>query len=676
MINIPSAQKEWTQANQSDLFGNIWVTKNINFDTEGYMRLSYSPRAAINVSVDGDWDNPAVILYNEDYGYFVGTWDECFEVDERILFERPTQITTSGVPSGDTQSDAVWFGGLMVFTQDTDVDYYDPSGGGTWTDTNIFLTNASQSQHQAVEFLSLSAIAIADVNTVKLYATPMTATPTLITTLVISANFQITGMCYFNQNLYIATQNRYGGHAFMYVWNGLGTAANQVYEVDSNTIFSICAHMNQIVVLTGNGALLGFNGGGFDPLPNGCFPTYYYDLSLSDTTNIDMYKNIMKSNGNLLYINFNSDNNNVTKLLSQPDGIWCYDKRVGLYHRYSPTNSLVDPFTVFSGSIVAGTGVMTVSASTYPTGTEIVYDGQGNDSPPLIDNQKYFIIRLTSTTIQLAYTLEDALAGIPITFSSLGTSLHFVAYPNPDYGQFYNARTTATYVIERPVSNPMYGTDVIFGGEVFTRTAATTDTEVLITAANGIGARGYAITPKIFSENVVDTQNLVTLKFSKFMSELNKIIIKYRTYDDGLEFINTSSTAGWLGNWTSVNTFTTTGTQWADAIVGNEIEVLQGAAGGLLAHITSISEAGGTYTITLDENYDNYLTGDESVMVFRNWIKWKTIQYGDSASQMFYLSEQLGSKGKFIQMKIELRGVNTRIEDLLIDNRTRLPAKS
>ncbi len=563
----------------------------------------------------------------------------------------------------------------MIFSQDTDVDYYDPSAN-TWTDTNISLTGGNGRQHQTVNFLSLSAVAIADVNTVKLYAAPMTATPTLITTLVISLNFFITGMCYFNQNLYIATQNRYGGHAFMYVWNGLGTAANQVYEVDSNMIFSICAHENQIVCLTGSGALLGFNGGGFDPLPNGCFPSYYFDLSLSDNTNTDMYKNVMVSNGNLLYINFSNDNNNINKLLCQPDGLWCYDKRVGLYHRYSSTNALVEIYTVFAGSINAGTGVITVPAGTFPTGTEVVYDGGGFDTPPLVDNTKYFTIRVDSTHVKLAYTYADAIAGNAITYGALGTSMHLTFYPNPDYGQFYNARTTSAYVIERPVSNTMYGTDAIWGGEVFIRTDATNDTEVLITAANGIGARGYFIIPKVFSVNVTDNQNLVTLKFSKFTSELNKIIIKYRTYDDGLVFINTGITDnGWTGNWTSTTTFTIVGAQWADAVVGNEVEVLQGAAGGLLAHITAISEAGGTYTVTLDEAFADYQSGDESIMVFRNWIKWKTIEYGDSNAEQFFLSEQLGSDGKFIQLKVELRGVNTRIEDLLIDNQTRLPAK-
>ncbi len=669
MINIPTTNKQWKQANQSDLLGNVYITKNITFDTEGYLRLSYSPRSAINEVTDTDFNNPAVILYSENYGYFVETWEEAFQVDTSILATTPTQIVTAGVPSGDIQSDAVWFGGLMPVSQDTDVDYYTPSGG--WTDTDITLTNTAQSQHQMVNFLSLSALAIADVNTVKLYASPLTATPTLITTLTISLNFHITAMCYFNQNLYIATQDRYGGHAFMYVWNGLGTAAQQVYEVDSNMIFSICAYKNSVALLTGAGSILQFNGGGFDLLAG--FPSYYTDQSISDTTNIDMYKNVMKANGDLLYILFNNSNNNQNRLLSQPDGIWCYDETVGLYHRYSLSNAIVSIQTIATANVNTTTEQITVSSPAVVTGTETFYSTEsGTAIGGLTDKTKYYVIKIDATHIQLASTLANAVAGVPINLTGTGNSAQkFTFFPNIDFGQYFTERMFALTVIERPVDNRIYGTDVLWGAEIIRRDNAG-DYANLGTVSDGVEARGYFVTPKIFSSNVTDTQNRVTLKFSKFTSELNKIIIKYRTYDDMRQYINT---ADWDMTWTSTTTFTSTETGWIDAVVGNEVEILEGAGGGLLAHITNISINAGTYTITLDDSYDNYTSGDIGKAIFRNWIKWKTIVYGDSNANQYFLSDQLGVDGKFVEFKIELRGVQTRIEELLVDNVSRLPAK-
>jgi len=62
------------------------------------------------------------------------------------------------------------------------------------------------------------------------------------------------------------------------------------------------------------------------------------------------------------------------------------------------------------------------------------------------------------------------------------------------------------------------------------------------------------------------------------------------------------------------------------------------------------------------------------VAIFRNWIKWKTVEYGDSNANQYFLAEHIGAGGKFLQLKIELRGVSVRIEELLVDNIFRLPS--
>jgi len=668
MIQLPNQQsKRWQQANQSDLFGNIYITKNITFDNEGYLTLSNSPRESMDETVTASFDNPAVILFSDDFGYFIGTWDTAYSVGTEILTTRPTVI--AGAPATDIETDATWFGGLMPVTQDTDVDYYDPSAN-TWTDTNISLT--ANGQHPCVEFLSLSALAIADVNTVKLYATPLTATPTLITTLTISSNFEITSMCYFNQNLYIATQNVYGGHAYMYVWNGLGTAAQQVYEVDSNMIFSLCVHDDAVWLLTGNGSLLRFNGGGFDGESEGipAFPIFYTDQAIADETNIGMYKNIMKSNGNLLYILFTNQENDNNRLLNMPDGIWCYDSKLNmLYHRYSLSNSLVVPETINTTAVNTTTNEITVSGS-YTTGTEVYYNNAGTLIPELLNNAKYYVIRVDATHIKLATTLANAVAGTAIDLTGTGFATQkLVFFPNIDYGQYYTNRTTALNVIERPVTNRQYGTELLYGAGVDSRQLGSLET--MGTVSTGVEARGYFITPKIVSTNITDNYDLVTLKFSRFTSETDKIIIKYRTVDDMKQYIKLSD---WDITWTSTTTFTSTETGWATAVVGNEVEILKGAGAGLLAHITVISENAGTYTITLDDTFDNYVTGDLAQAIFRNWIKWKTIAYGDSNANQYYLAEHIGAGGKFLQLKVELRGIQTRIEELLVDNVFRLPA--
>jgi len=665
MITIPDQQtKRWQQANNSDLLGNVAQTKNITFDLMGYLTLSGSPRAIMDESIDTDFNKPVVILFSSDYGYFVETPESAFQVNQNILTARPTEIVTAGVPVGDIQSDAIWFLGLMVVTQGVDVKFYDPVAN-TWTDTNITLASTSGGQHPMANFLSLPALAVADLNTIKLYST-MSATPTVYgSTLTILSDFYITGMCYFNQNLYIGTRHIYGGHAFMYVWNGTGTAVQSAYEVDSNIIFSICVHKDSVVCFTGNGSLLRFNGAGFDLLT--AFPIYYTDQALTDETNIGMYKNVMKSNGDLLYILFENQENDASRLLNQPDGLWCYDPDVGLYHRYSLSNALVMPETVLAASVNTTTNQITV-ANSYATGTEVYYrDAAGTSIPELVNNTKYFVIRVNATHVQLAATRTLALAGTPIDLTGTGNdSQSFIFFPNTDYGQFFTNRAFSINVIERAVATRQFGTDLLWGADTRRRTDSSAGIATLGTISDGAEARGYFITPKIFASNASEAWSIFGIKFSRFTSDIDKIIIKYRTYDDMKKFLDISSISKGTITWTSTTTFTVTDTEWANAVVGNEVEVLRGGGAGILAHITTITGTS-TLTVTIDEAYADYVTGDIGRAVFRNWIKLKVISYPTTKG---YETITLGRQvvGKFIQFKIELRGVGVRIEEISVDS--------
>jgi hypothetical protein len=387
-----------------------------------------------------------------------------------------------------------------------------------------------------------------------------------------------------------------------------------------------------------------------------------------------MWPNCIKSNGELLYISFN-DASNVIKTLNQPDGVWCYDSSLGfLYHRYSLSNSLVTPNTIATASVNTTTNRITVTAAPV-TGTEVIYNARGGAViGGLQDGKRYFVIKIDATTVQLASTKTLAVAGTAIDLTGTGNASQIlVFFPNIDYGQYYTDTTRAVFAIERTMDTPQYGTDVMWSGNIAERNLSQAD--YLGTVSPSVESRGYFITPKVYSTNVIDTFNLVTLKFSPFLSDTDKIIIKYRTYDDRRTTINTQDSASWRATWTSSTTFTTTQSDFSEAVVGNEVEFLEGAASGLLAHITAISENAGTYTVTIDETYDNYTAGDLSRVVFRNWIKWKTITYGDSNALQYYLSDQLGVTGKFIQMKIELRGIQVEIESLEIDNVYRLPSK-
>jgi hypothetical protein len=672
MINIPQ-NGQWQQTNNSDLFGNVFATKNITFDSDGYLRLSNSVRSIMDDTKDAQFDMPLVMVRSDDYGYFALTIDQPFQISASApLTYLPQEIGGIGSPDGSLMSDAKYFDKFLAATESNGLNYYNDSTD-TWTATDVVLTATAQSQHPIAVMPNQSALAVANVYEVKLYDSPLTATPTLLRTLTILQDFYITSMCYFNQNLYIGTMHRYGGRALLYVWNGNGTAAQAAYEIDSNMIFDVCVHKDSVWVLSGSGAVLRYNGGGFNQMA--AFPIYFTDRFLSDETNIPMFKNVMKSNGDLLYFNF-TDSENYTVILNQPAGVWCFDERVGLYHRYSPSISIGTIDTVLTTAVDTSTDTITVAAAP-TTGTEVLYNRNGSTAiAGLVSGNRYYAIKTGSTTMKLASTRALADAGTAIDLTGTGNNTQqILCFPDADYGQFMVDRNGALCILEKNMTDVSFGTDVLFGTDGYGRTNAALATISATTPA--LSTRGYFVTPKIFSKNVTDVYDLVTLRWSPFKGDNDKIIIKYRTTDDGRDELkmSNSATAQWYATWTSSTTFTTTEVQMADAEVGNEVEFLRGAAAGLIAHITNISETGGTYTVTIDETFENYTSGDKSNFVFRNWIKWDTISATDADASLGYFSKQLGATGKFIQLKLELRGVQVRIEDLAIDDKYQLPSR-
>lgn len=123
--------------------------------------------------------------------------------------------------------------------------------------------------------------------------------------------------------------------------------------------------------------------------------------------------------------------------------------------------------------------------------------------------------------------------------------------------------------------------------------------------------RARIITNQIFSENKT-SQWSIALKYSKMKNDNDKILVKYRLGCDSNYPIKASVT------WASTTSFTTT-TDISNAKVGDEIFVTCGYGGGSSAHITAISEDGGTYTVTLSEAVYGVTATDTGFVVIENW---------------------------------------------------------
>jgi len=131
--------------------------------------------------------------------------------------------------------------------------------------------------------------------------------------------------------------------------------------------------------------------------------------------------------------------------------------------------------------------------------------------------------------------------------------------------------------------------------------------------------RSYFVTTWFESEEIQDKWTRLWSTFRRFLSADDRIEYKYRINEE--DPINATIT------WTSTTTFTTTTDVSAygptaegfNGTTGGEVEVMQGTGSGSCTHISSISEAGGTYTVTLDTAVPN--VSGTAIARFQKWIK-------------------------------------------------------
>lgn len=195
---------------------------------------------------------------------------------------------------------------------------------------------------------------------------------------------------------------------------------------------------------------------------------------------------------------------------------------------------------------------------------------------------------------------------------------------------------------------PTTSTEGLFlaGAMIFSSSSVEVDAIFYRDKTNSINKRGHFITSIFESSSFEDIFKDILLSFKRFRNSGDRIIIKYRA----IKNVNYPIEA--QGTWTSTTTFTATSANvgsLANITAGDEVMILRGRGAGATAKISSVSEAGGTYTITIAEAILN-ASGTNQFMV-SDWTEAATISTQGIERQSF----DLDVLGTFIQLKIELR---------------------
>lgn len=197
-------------------------------------------------------------------------------------------------------------------------------------------------------------------------------------------------------------------------------------------------------------------------------------------------------------------------------------------------------------------------------------------------------------------------------------------------------------------------------------------------ATNNGRNRGYFITPFIPIGDVDALWEALWLKFKKFVNSNNRIIVKWRTVDP---YVNASAQdqgtnafeeGGINAPITWVNTTSFTCKVPTGIAVGDEVEILVGDNAGCSFNISALSgtpDNSTSLTVTIDEAAPTSST-DTAMVRFDNWRTETAISSTSVGNQRvpFTVSTTANSgnnHGEFIQLKIEMRGFDIQIDEIM-----------
>lgn len=688
MFKIPSDSKQFKQDNSSDRKGNIYSTRGISFE-RGYLKQSQRVVTLTDSSILTDllesssFNGVPAIVYDRGNSQFLFLGTKNTYKTSNADYATFAKETSTSFPnlsdSGDTDAIMFYDGGNQEIFVVSDTASY-KFDGSAWT-------SLSQNGSCVAYFKNLKQIAFGYYNEVTVYNTSMVEQNQL----VLPAEFAVTKMAWNNNKLYIATRNTFNTKAMLFTWDGLSSEAERGDEIDGHTIYSVVPYKSGVACITSDGELLYYKGGWqvLDRLPVYYKDNVYWDAG-SNSTNLSrkVCANGMLVDGDYIYIGLNarvtsSGLINDPRYFSDfPSGVWCYNPEVGLHHKYSVTlNTNLTTSTIATTSVNTTTDVITVSGVTVPaSGTPVFYynddSSAGVDSnsiAPLKHGKRYYTIYQSGTTLKLATTYDNAIAGTAINLTSTGNNNQYLIFSkNSEFASLDNTVITSLCLMKDSESialqTPSKVTKMYIAGYTHDETLA--NKTFIAAVVDAHDSRGIAITPKLESDGSHDTQKTLTLKFKPLVEDEDKIIVKYRTTDNTLpdyRTVDLDSTARFTEQWVDGNTFTSTH-DLSMLSAGNEVEIVAGRGAGHIAHITSITENAGTYTVNLDETIPSVTAGDKLRAIYSNWKKANVISVSDPDNANGYKTIRIDKKSKWIQFKIELRGFNITIEDIIFNN--------
>ena len=680
MITLP-IQGQWTQNNKSDIGGSIVASKNIDLTIPGYVKMADRVVSIKTEEGDSNFDMVKNLEMYSANAFFISTSDQPYIMSvSSSTGISVTEDTVTDNPSGSIFGDAIFWNNRWYVVGSTSFFWKNPSGGA-WTSVSLSPTLTGSVHHPMCVFENRQTLVIGNSSGIKQINSSHADT----TNLILPSEYEVIKIAYNNNRVGFLTRltnNNAVKDSLFFVWDGSSAEADGGYAIGSPQGVAVIPYKSSFVVVNGKGQLLYFNGSGFDELDQ-------LPIDLYDPTEPDSLNNLLTvSNMNILVdgdtILFNQGSSSATIVKNgyrsqrrkeyDNGSVWAWSPSTGLYHRHCASSAVAFGRNVTTSNVNTTTDVITVSATVPPTGTPVIYQTASTIIGGLNSKKTYYTINLTSTTLKLATTKTNALAGTAIDLTGTGNNAQFLMfYPEYDFGQMF-ADGRSGVLRKFRISATTYGNlegNVYFSNESLYGTTISNANAHLCATVPKLENRSWIVTSKQYTEDVLDSWQKIYINYKPLVYDFDKIVCKYRTSDfSSLQQPATVDNSQKSCTWSSTTVFTTTD-DFSNVVAGYEVEIVAGSGAGQTAHISSILESGGTYTVTLDEAITGVTAADSSYVAVSNWLKFGTVTTSTTTNSSGYAELKLPNlSSPWIQFKIEMRGIEVTINRIPIINKT------
>lgn len=351
MIKIPG-DNGWVQTNVSKIAGTLF--RSFNLDLESVRGRLRTTRAKLIKTGSGAVDTfglaIAIVYYNVAIHVFAGsiTGDNLY-LGGNSPFDTITSDSTSTNAALD-DGDAIVFNNLIYATDGANITRYNDT-----TENSVSAGLTDNTPH-------LLAVFSPDGNGERLYVTEgndkvwsvsqanvLASSSSYTLDLSLEPNYQTTVLMAGENSVWVgvssAGNNSGGGRSIMFEWDGVtANAPTAKYYIDANRLMAGVMKDGVPYVLDSKGRLLAFNGGRFIEVAR--FPLTKPFISTSSNMNQNaVHPRGMAVDGDelLLCVSNLADGSSGSTVFYNdfPAGVWAYNSRNGLYHKYAPSYQAV-----------------------------------------------------------------------------------------------------------------------------------------------------------------------------------------------------------------------------------------------------------------------------------------------------------------------------------------------